>query len=71
MPHPYLLSLAAEYIELVDAMRNGRYTPDELRALDSERQVTHNALIDIVGTQPDMYAYARAVLLAAKGRNDQ
>ena len=71
MPHPYLISLAREYVDLVDAMQNGRYTPEELRTLDSERQGAHNQLIAIVGVQPNMYTYARTVLLAAKGRNDQ
>lgn len=69
--HPYLLSLCREYVDLIDAMRHGRYTTAELRTLDSQRQVTHNQLIDIVGEQDDMYAYARAVLLAAQGGNLQ
>jgi hypothetical protein len=69
--HPYLLSLCQEYVALIDDMRHGRYAQAELRTLDSQRQVTHNQLIAIVGDQDDMYAYARAVLLAARGSNQQ
>ena len=73
MPHPYLLSLCQEYIELVDTVRTGRYDADDWRELDSQRQVTHNQLLDITGLtrDDDMYAYARAVVLDAKGRNLQ
>lgn len=73
MPHPYLLSLCQEYIELVDMVRTGRYDADDWRELDSQRQVTHNQLLDITGLtrDDDMYAYARAVVLDAKGRNLQ
>jgi uncharacterized UPF0160 family protein len=66
--HPYLISLCEEYVQLVDAMRNGRYTSGELQQLDSQRQVTHNQLVQITGLDhsDDMYAHARAVLLAAR-----
>ena len=66
--HPYLLSLCAEYVQLVDAMRHGRYSDTELRELDSQRQTTHNQLIDVTRLTPrdDMYRYAKAVLLAAQ-----
>jgi hypothetical protein len=66
--HPYLISLCEEYVQLVDAMRHGRYTAAELRELDSQRQVTHNELCRITGLDPsdDMYAHAKAVLLAAR-----
>ena len=71
--HPYLVSLCREYVELVDSMRFGQYSRDELRQLDSQRQVTHNQLLDITGLErdTDMYAYARAVLLVAQGGNIQ
>lgn len=71
--HPYLISLCREYVELVDSMRFGQYSRDELRELDSQRQGTHNQLLDITGMDrsEDMYAYARAVLLAAQGGNIQ
>lgn len=66
--HPYLISLCQEYVELVDSMRQGRYTAAELRELDSQRQVTHNQLLQITNLDPsdDMYAHAKAVLLAAR-----
>ena len=47
--HPYLISLCQEYVQVVDAMRHGRYTAAELRELDSQRQVTHNDLCRITG----------------------
>ncbi len=71
--HPYLISLCREYVALVDAMQHGQYSRAELRELDSQRQGTHNQLLDITGMDrdADMYAYARAVLLAAQGGNLQ
>lgn len=63
----HLLYLAAEYTELVDAMRFGRYDTHELHTLDSNRQVVHNQLREHTGLDPDdMYQYCRAVLLAAR-----
>lgn len=63
----YLLSLAKDYTELVDAMRHGQYQPHELRTLDSDRQVLHNQLRQHSGLDPDdMYQYCRALLLAAR-----
>lgn len=71
--HPYLISLCREYVALVDAMQHGQYSRAELRDLDSQRQVTHQQLIELTGKdrRDDMYAYARAVLLAARGGNYQ
>lgn len=63
----YLISLAQDYVALVDAMQHGQYTRDELRTLDSDRQVLHNQLRQHTGLDPaDMYQYCRAVLLAAR-----
>jgi hypothetical protein len=66
--HPYLVSLCQEYVELVDAMRGGQHPQEELREIDSQRQVTHNQLLEItrMTRADDMYAYAKAVILAAK-----
>lgn len=66
--HPYLISLCEEYVQLVNDMRSGQYTTEEIRQLDSQRQVTHNQLLQIIGMDrsDDMYAYAKAVLLAAR-----
>lgn len=71
--HPYLLSLCEEYVQLADMMRHGRYTAAELRDLDSQRQVTHNQLLQITGMDriEDMYRYAKSVLRAARGGNYQ
>ena len=73
MTHPYLISLCREYIDLVDAMRGGRYSAADMRDLDSQRQTTHNQLLEITGLsrRDDMYAYARSVVLAARGKNTQ
>lgn len=71
--HPYLISLCREYVDLVDNMRSGNFTVAEIRQLDSERQNTHNELCNITGMShsEDMYAYAKAVLMAARGGNYQ
>ena len=63
----YLIGLASDYVELVDAMQHGQYQPHELRALDSDRQVLHNQLRQHTGLDPsNMYQYCRAILLAAR-----
>jgi hypothetical protein len=33
--HPYLVSLCREYVDLVDGIRSGNYTLEEIRQLDS------------------------------------
>lgn len=63
----YLIGLARDYVELVDAMQHGRYTRDELHTLDSDRQVLHNQLREYTGLDPDdMHHYCRALLMAAR-----
>ena len=49
-------------------MREGQYEPEELRDLDSQRQVTHEQLLEYTGLtrSTDMYQYARTVLHAAR-----
>lgn len=66
--HPSLIALCEAYVQLVNDMRSGQYTTAEIRQLDRQRQVTHNELCRITGLDPsdDMYAYAKAVLLAAR-----
>jgi hypothetical protein len=67
MADPYLLSLAEEYVSYVDAMRSGSYTTEEIRQLDSQRQLTHNELRRHTGLDPDdMYAYCRNLLWVAR-----
>lgn len=70
---PYLISLAKEYCELVDGMRSGTFSLEELHELDSQRQTTHLELCRITGMShsADMYRYARTVVLAARGGNFQ
>ena len=71
--HPYLISLCQEYVELVDNMRSGNFSLEEIRQLDSQRQTTHYELCRITSKShdEDMYTYARAVVLAARGGNYQ
>jgi hypothetical protein len=59
-----LLTLCQEYIATVDAMRSGQYTVDELRTLDSERQLLHDELCRLTGysRRADMYRAARLIL---------
>ena len=73
MSDAYLIGLCQEYVELVDQMRNGQYTHEELYTLDSQRQTTHVELCRYTGLDAteDMYIYAKAVLHAARGSNYQ
>jgi len=45
----HLVLLCREYVTLVEAMREGQYEPEELRDLDSQRQVTHEQLLESTG----------------------
>ncbi|MCG8347080.1 MAG: hypothetical protein MI924_04795 [Chloroflexales bacterium] len=57
--------LAAEYVALVDMMREGRYTDDaEWRQLASARTLVHNELIALTGIteRKAMYAHCRNLL---------
>lgn len=60
----HLVTLAREYIELVDAMRSGSYTTADLHELDSQRQYTHNELCRLTGYDRtvDMYRAARLIV---------
>jgi hypothetical protein len=64
----YLLSIARAYIDLVNDMRSGRYTTEEVRQLDSDRQWHHNELIRLTGLDPadDMVAHCRRLLHIAR-----
>lgn len=70
MSDAYLVSLCQDYCAYVDAMRGGQYTTEEIRAIDSQRQVVHDELCRITGKDrsEDMYAYARAVVRAGHNR---
>jgi hypothetical protein len=59
-----LLTLCREYISLVDAMRSGQYTTDELHTLDSERQSLHTELCRLTGytRRADMYRAASLII---------
>lgn len=60
----YLLTLCREYLDLIDNMRSGRYTTEELHELDSQRQHTHNELCRLTGydRSVDMARVARLIL---------
>lgn len=68
MSNAYLIGLCRDYIDLVDAQNDPSLTPTECYQLDQQRQVTHNALIDTVGIQLDMYRYAKNVLYDARAK---
>lgn len=65
----YVLSLAREYLDLIEMMTSGAYEGAEYRALDSERTSVHNDLIRLLGAEfarPfDMQAHARALIQAS------
>lgn len=65
-----LLTLAREYLTLIADMTSGRYTTDEIRQLDSDRQWLHNELLRLTGIDPtdDMHAYCRRLLHIARGQ---
>ena len=60
----HTLTLCREYLDLVDAMRSGQHSTDDLHALDSERQNIHNELCRLTGygRAVDMYRVARMLL---------
>lgn len=60
----YLLTLCREYLDLIDNMRSGRYTTEELHELDSQRQYTHNELCRLTDydRSVDMARVARLIL---------
>ena len=70
MVNETLLTLAKEYLGLIEDMRSGRYTTAEIRQLDSDRQWLHNELIRLTGLDPsdDMAAYCRRLLHIARGQ---
>ncbi len=57
-------TLCAEYIELVDSMRSGEHSTDQLHTLDSDRQWHHNELCRLlrIDRSVDMYRYAKYYL---------
>jgi len=69
MIDPTLLNLASEYLDLIEQMRSGGYTTEEIYQLDSQRQWVHNELLRLTGLDPadDMHAYCRRILHLARG----
>jgi len=67
----HTLQLLREYVEHVDAMRSGQFSPRELHTLDSERVLLHDRLCELLGIDRDidMYRRARAILMHARGAN--
>jgi hypothetical protein len=66
----YTLTLAREYVELVEMMTTGNYT--DHHSLDSARQVAHNDLCRIldVGKNVDMYVLCRNMIHDARAIGD-
>jgi hypothetical protein len=68
----HIRTLAAEYVALVDAMRQGQYSDAaERHILSSQRSVVHDQLIALTGLtdRPAMYAFCR-MLLASQPSGD-
>jgi hypothetical protein len=63
-----LLSLAKEYLDLIESMRSGRFSITELHQLDGDRQWLHNELLRLTSIDPadDMAAYCRRLLHIAR-----
>lgn len=70
MIDPQLFDRAKEYLDLIDSMRSGKFSTDEIRQLDSDRQWLHNELTRLTGLDPseDMAAYCRRILHIARGQ---
>jgi hypothetical protein len=66
----HTLNLLEEYCALVDGMRNGQHTTDEIRYLDGQRGGLHNDLLRLLDMDRsiDMYSFARDAPHTAKGR---
>lgn len=69
----YIISLCRDYIETVDAMRSGLYTTEDIHTLDSQRILVHDELCRLLALDKsvDMYRRVKAILMAAKGANQQ
>lgn len=65
----YLKSLAAEYLQLCELMASGEYDGSDYRELSSQRGITHNELIRVLGDEYarpfDMKAHCRTLVSAA------
>jgi hypothetical protein len=70
MDQQYILTLAREYIQLVEMLDNGDY--DTWRAIDSARQIAHNALCDALNVDKsvDMYALCKNMVHDARSIGD-
>ena len=63
--HGRLLTLASEYVQVVEMMRSGQYDGDEeYNTLSSQRTITHDELIQLTGIteRSAMYAHCRELL---------
>lgn len=62
----YLISLAHEYLELVDATSSGLYSTEVTEHLNSERSVIHEQLLVAMGetreSEIDMVATCKAMV---------
>lgn len=69
----HTLQLCREYIELVDAMRSGRYSMKEIYQLESQRLILHTDLCTLLKVEwnVDMYHLVRGILMGRRGSNQQ
>jgi len=61
-------SLCKEYLDLIDRMDSGGYSPEEIREMDAERMVLHAQLIELtkLARRDDMYQFCRGVMFQAR-----
>jgi hypothetical protein len=70
MSDAYFTGMARDYIELIEAMADCE--PEDLPALDAQRQVLHNQMLEYLGqsraTIVDMRRYCANALHAARAQ---
>ena len=64
----HVTMLCREYIRMVDDMRSGYYSTEEIRQLDSDRILLHEELCKIMQQPHDdgMYQHAKNILHLAR-----
>ena len=67
-----IVSLAREYVDLIDAMRAGVVDPQTLRDMEAQRGVLHEQLLSFLGESrmsvEDMYQRAKQIIRESRRR---
>ncbi len=67
-----VVNMAREYIDVIDNMRSGRYSGDEMEDMEGDRRVLHSQLEQFLSqvwknatqvTISDMYSYAHRIIM--------